>query len=202
MITGDDARGPYSVQYNPAFRVGIVSAQQITPFPAVRVTFPDRDNVESYWLPISLPKVQADKFFWMPDIGEQVLVLMDEHDENGAVVGSLGSTVDTAPSWATANTFGVQFSDGTLLRYDRSAHVLTAVLGTGGTALIQDGSGTSLHLTNDGNAVLTGNLHVTGAVIAGYGGGDQVGLQTHTHDQPIDSHGDTEATTDAPNAGT
>lgn len=28
-----------------------------------------------------------------------------------------------------------------------------------------------------------GDLHVTGAVIAGYGGGDQVGLQTHDHTQ-------------------
>jgi phage gp45-like len=31
---------------------------------------------------------------------------------------------------------------------------------------------------------ITGNLHVTGAVIAGYGGGDQVGLETHLHVVP------------------
>lgn len=46
------------------------------------------------------------------------------------------------------------------------------------------------------------DLHVTGAIIAGYGGGDQVGLQTHTHSQPPDSHGDTEVETNSATAGT
>lgn len=53
-----------------------------------------------------------------------------------------------------------------------------------------------------GSIAITGNVTVTGSLIAGYGGDDQVGVQTHTHDQPNDSHGDTEAPTDAPNAGT
>lgn len=49
---------------------------------------------------------------------------------------------------------------------------------------------------------LTGDLHVTGAVIAGYGDGDQVGLQTHRHDQGTDGGGDSEVRTDPPAAGT
>jgi hypothetical protein len=49
---------------------------------------------------------------------------------------------------------------------------------------------------------LSGDLHVSGAVIGGYGGGDQVGLQTHTHTQPNDTHGDGELPTRAPTAGT
>lgn len=48
----------------------------------------------------------------------------------------------------------------------------------------------------------TGDLHVTGAITAGYGGGDQIGLQSHTHTQGNDSHGDTEAPTSAPTPGT
>jgi phage gp45-like len=32
-----------------------------------------------------------------------------------------------------------------------------------------------------GTLKITGDVHVTGAVIAGYGGADQVGLQTHEH---------------------
>ena len=47
-----------------------------------------------------------------------------------------------------------------------------------------------------------GNFQATGEVYRGYGTGDQVGLGTHTHNQPPDSHGDTEAATNAPNAGT
>ncbi len=48
----------------------------------------------------------------------------------------------------------------------------------------------------------SGDLHIGGNVIAGYGTGDQVGLQTHTHHQGVDSHGDTEQPTNAPTAGT
>lgn len=47
-----------------------------------------------------------------------------------------------------------------------------------------------------------GDLKTSGNIIAGFGTGDQVGLQTHTHHQPNDSHGDTEAATNAPTAGT
>jgi len=50
--------------------------------------------------------------------------------------------------------------------------------------------------------VVTGDLHVQGAVIAGYGGSDQVGLQTHRHTQGSDSRGDGEQPTDPPEAGT
>lgn len=43
-------------------------------------------------------------------------------------------------------------------------------------------SGKSITLKANGAPIIVeGDLHVTGAVIAGFGGGDQVGLQTHTH---------------------
>lgn len=55
---------------------------------------------------------------------------------------------------------------------------------------------------NAPTSIFNGDVHATGAVIAGYGGADQVGLQTHTHAQAPDSHGDTEQPTNAPTAGT
>ena len=45
---------------------------------------------------------------------------------------------------------------------------------------------------------VNGDLHVTGAVIAGYGGSDQVGLQTHKHGEGIPAA----SGTSAPTAGT
>jgi phage baseplate assembly protein V len=45
-------------------------------------------------------------------------------------------------------------------------------------------------------------LHVTGPVIAGFGGVSQVGLQTHSHPQPNDSAGDGEEPTGPPTPGT
>ena len=48
---------------------------------------------------------------------------------------------------------------------------------------------------------ISGDLHVKGAVIAGYGGSDQVGVQTHRHTQGSDGHGDAEVPTNPPVAG-
>jgi phage gp45-like len=107
----------------------------------------------------------------------------------------------------------VAFVDG-----DRSKAVVIASahqtyrlknLGLGDSALY-DVRGAYLWLTAGGPTVhcagqpmtVTGDLHVTGAVIAGYGGADQVGVQTHVHKQAADGHGDAEADTNAPEAGT
>jgi phage baseplate assembly protein V len=172
---------PYAVQYHPVFRTGLVTAQNIAAG-QVRVQFPDRDNVVSYWLPVIVPKTQNDKFFFMPDIGEQVVVLMDEHDEYGAVVGSIPSTVDGPPPGVTTDTFTALFKDGTRIQYDRGAHVLNVALGAGGSAtlstplgnevvlgsegtvLLQDQKGASVTLSNDGNVRVNGNLLVSGTI--------------------------------------
>lgn len=54
---------------------------------------------------------------------------------------------------------------------------------------------TAVNITTP-TATIKGDLHVSGAVIAGFGGGDQVGLQTHTHPDPQGGN------TSPPNAGT
>lgn len=66
-----------------------------------------------------------------------------------------------------------------------------------GEVAIYDMWGHSIKLGSAGVTV-TGDLHVSGAVIAGYGGADQVGLQSHTHAE----HGTGGGTTSAPTAGT
>ena len=50
---------------------------------------------------------------------------------------------------------------------------------------------------NGSATTVTGDLHVSGAVVAGYGGGDAVSLQTHRH-----GTGTAAAGTSAPTAGT
>jgi phage baseplate assembly protein V len=107
---------------NPTFRVGIVQ-QQDTARAKVRVVFPDYDKVISWWLPIVFPKTQNDKAYWIPDIGEQVVCLMDLRDEAGAVLGAIYSDADLAPV-NSANKFHLAFQDGTSIDYDRAAHLL------------------------------------------------------------------------------
>ena len=81
---------------NPAFRVGIVQ-QQDAARAKVRVVFPDYDEVVSWWLPVIFAKTQNDKTYWLPDVGEQVVCLMDLRDEAGAVLGAIYSDVDLPP---------------------------------------------------------------------------------------------------------
>ena len=38
----------------------------------LRVTFPDRDQMTSWWLFVVIAKSQDDKAYHMPDVGEQV----------------------------------------------------------------------------------------------------------------------------------
>lgn len=164
----------YTAQYHPPFRTGIVYAQQITPFPALQVQFPDRDNIITTWLQISYPCTGANKFFWLPAIGDQVKVSMDEHDEYGSVDGSLYSLIDGPPAGATTTTFIIEFSDGSVIKYDTANHVLTVILGQAGTALLQSAAGGSIALDSSGGVAIT--VATTLSITQGTGDTDSLGL--------------------------
>lgn len=75
-------------------RFGIVS--QIDPINVqARVSFED-DESTSFWLPVLQTKTLKDKFYAMPDIGEQVACLMDENSEDGVILGAIYSTEDVS----------------------------------------------------------------------------------------------------------
>ena len=107
---------------NPTFRVGIVQEQD-TARARVRVVFPDYDQVVSWWLPVIFWKTQNDKAYWIPDIGEQVVCLMDLRDEAGAVLGAIYSAADATPV-NSADKFYIGFKDGAHFDYDRASHIL------------------------------------------------------------------------------
>jgi len=87
------------------------------------VVFPDYDEMISWWLPVVFFKTQDDKAYWIPDIGEQVVCLMDLRDEAGAVLGAIYSSAD-APPVNSADKFYLGFKDGARFEYDRVAHLL------------------------------------------------------------------------------
>ena len=165
------------------FRVGLVQAQD-TVNCRVRVTFPDRNQLLSWWLPICVPKTQNDKAYWIPDVGEQVVCFMDEHDEDGAVLGSIYSSVD-APPVNSANKWHLTMKDGSTFGYDRSAHSLAVSIANGGTlnltangATIQiDASGNiTLHAAGNINLITSSHNDSVNGIINTYNG--------HTHPDP------------------
>jgi phage baseplate assembly protein gpV len=107
---------------HPAFRTGIV-VERDTALAKVRVLFPDYDEVTSWWLPVLFAKTQNDKVYWIPDIGEQVVCLMDLRDEAGAVLGAIYSSADPAPI-DSGDKLHLAFKDTASFEYDRAAHVL------------------------------------------------------------------------------
>lgn len=125
------------------FRVGLVMDQDASRA-RVRVTFPDFDQLSSWWLPVVVPKTQNDKAYWLPDVGEQVVCLMDAHDEAGAVLGAIYSSADTAPV-ANADKWHLSTSDGAAFEYDRGSHILSFSF-PDGASLKYDGGAHALAL--------------------------------------------------------
>jgi phage baseplate assembly protein V len=162
--------------------VGIVAQQDLTNW-RVRVTFPDRGNVLSWWLGIAAPKTQNDKFAWMPDVGEQVLCLMDENFEDGDVLGGRYSTVDTPPISSGNKSFHLTTKDASVFDYDRVAHALSIALCAGasisitlnGATIAVDSSG-DVSVNTPGNASVTagGEAIVNAPSIVLAGGGPAV----------------------------
>ncbi len=154
----------------------------------VRVRFPDLDQVTSYWLPIVAPKTQNDKAYWMPDLGEQVVCLMDEHDEAGAVLGAIYSQADATPV-QSADKFHVSFKDGAAFEYDRAAHAFTAAFPAGATftvtangATVKIDAGGNVNITAAGGINLITALHndSVDGIINTYNG--------HTHSDPSEGN--------------
>lgn len=167
-------------------RVGVV----VSTDPAahtVRVTFGDRDNIVSNPLPVLAPKAHSDKFYRLPDIGEQVLcVFLPSGVEQGFAIGALYSRADATPA-ASQDTHVVQYADGTRTEYDRASHTMRVLIGdtaatldrdkifltAGGVQVLLDGTG--LHTTGGGvthNGVNIGDTHAHSGVQSG---GDNTG---------------------------
>jgi phage baseplate assembly protein V len=123
--------------------------------------------MQSWWLPVIVAKTQNDKMYWMPDVGEQVVCAMDEHDEDGVVLGAVYSSVDRPPV-TSADKLHWTSKDGAVFEYDRSDHALQMTLPSGGTVAIS-ANGASIAIDGSGNVQIA-----TGGQIQFAGGGPGV----------------------------
>lgn len=140
------------------FRVGIVQTQDVANC-RVRVTFTERNQMISWWLPILRHGAQNDKDFWIPDVGEQVVCFMDEHDEDGAVLGTIFSQPDAPPSGMTVDKRHLQPKDGAVFEYDRSSHTLTVTIPSNGTLNVTVNGGNINLSAPSGNITFKTNEH-------------------------------------------
>lgn len=136
-------------------RAGIVSSVNPATCTA-RVAFPDMTNMVSYELPVLVRGAAANKDYWLPAPGEQVVcVFMPNGNVQGFILGSIYSEKDKPPV-ADSNKRNVTFSDGMSIEYDSATH--------------------SLSIDAKGPIHIVGNVTVVGDVIA-----EGISLKSHIH---------------------
>lgn len=140
----------------------------------VKVSLEEFDGLETWWLKVPQRHTKATKSRpLMPEIGEQVAVLLQRDGVNGVVLGGIYSTAEPPPV-TDENTHYLRFSDGTILTYDREAHALvadcvgSALVKTATKVTVQAGQPVLVvapRVTLDTpETILTGTLQVTGEV--------------------------------------
>jgi len=90
----------------------------------LRVRLDDRDGLQTYWLNVPQRNTQGtQRRPLMPELGEQVAVLLDADGVGGVFLGGIYSTAEPPPV-VDEDTDYVRFSDGTVSTYDRAAGVM------------------------------------------------------------------------------
>jgi phage baseplate assembly protein V len=142
----------------------------------LRVRLDDRDGLQTHWLNIPQRNTQGtQRRPLMPEIGEQVAVLLDADGVGGVYLGGIYSTAEPPPV-VDEDTEYVRYSDGTVATYDRAAGVIT--LECVGEMTLKCGRGLTVVLDRAlqikapsallliPQVTLSGDLRVTGSVNA------------------------------------
>ncbi|EIC0887631.1 phage baseplate assembly protein V [Salmonella enterica subsp. enterica serovar Mikawasima] len=104
------------------FATGTVSA--IDPVNVrARVRLPDHDNLRTWWLDVMQSNTYKNKDYCMPDVGEQVKVLMTPDGVEGVILGAVYSGKDE-PVISDPDKRRTDFADGTFVEYDRKHNAM------------------------------------------------------------------------------
>ena len=109
-----------------SLKIGLVEDRKVG---WVVVRFPDLGDMLTKWIPVLYTKTQDDKAYWTPDIGEQVMCMMDDRLEDGCVMGAVYSEADQPPT-EDMDEYGVQFKDGGSFSYNRATGLAKVVAPT------------------------------------------------------------------------
>jgi phage baseplate assembly protein V len=127
-----------------------------------RVNFAE-DTTVSDWMPFIVSKTGEDKFFYLPDVNEQVACLMGKGMLRGVILGAIYSeTTNPDSANSGAGVLSVVFSNGDKVKYDNGQMEITA---SGG-------------VTINGNLTVNGSVDASADVTAGP---TNVSLTAHTH---------------------
>lgn len=133
--------------FTATLQFGIVSAVDEAAH-NLRVRLPALENMETDWLPMLTAAAGGNRFYSLPDEGEQVVCLLDARGENGVVLGATYNAADKPPA-ASKDVWMRRFKNGTVIKHDRKSGNID--IQTQGTVTI-----------NAPNTIITGNTTVMG----------------------------------------
>lgn len=184
-------------------KIGEVSAVDPATCTA-RVVFDDDESLVSSPLQIIQFNSLANKGYWLPDVGEDVVCLfMGTGVEEGFILGAVYAG-DVKPPESNQDVRKTEFKDGNFFSYNRKDHVLSIKINdvfievkpgmvsvtTEGEADIQAGSRIRLKsnkvLIDSPDTELTGKLSVAGGISGGGGAGATI-------NGPVNASGDVKA---------
>jgi phage baseplate assembly protein V len=131
-----------------------------------RVKFLD-DGIVSDWLQVLVKTALNDKQSFAFDVNEQVACLMDEHSEEGVILGALYNDGTKPPTGAGAGVYTMIFSDESFVEYNKNTNKLTVSI-QGDVDVVSTGT-VSVDATNigmTGVVNVTGSMTVSGAITA------------------------------------
>ena len=150
------------------FKTGIISAN-VGAFSVVE--FADLDGMKTKPIPVTQASTGLDKSFRMPKVGDHVAVLMDEHMEDGVVLGSIYS--DPEPPPVTGDKLHFTHEDGTVIEYDGATHQVQ--MSMAGCSFKLTPSGVYITVGGCAFAFSSSGLQVTGGDVKA----DTISLKSH-----------------------
>src|SRR5579872_1637265 len=106
------------------WKYGIVSEAK----PGFAKVYFEEDNIVTDWWPVVHLTSLKDQQSWPLNATEQVVCLCDEYLEDGVVLGATHNDQDPPDPGAADGKFRMAFEDGTVIEYDKAAHILTGTI--------------------------------------------------------------------------
>ncbi|MBE8611536.1 phage baseplate assembly protein V [Morganella morganii] len=175
------------------FATGTVSAVDAKTVRA-RVRLPDHDNLRTWWLDVMQNNTYRNKDYFLPDVGEQVKVLMTPDGVEGVILGAVYSDKDPA-AINNPDKRRTDFADGTYVEYDRKQNAMiiggtirTLTLATHSDITVQTGAQVTIIATNSATvktqkatinapeSEITGNATINGSLLVKKGITGQGGM--------------------------
>lgn len=139
-----------------------------------RVVFDDDDSIVSYDLPVLQTNTLLNKDHALPDVGEDVVCLfLPSGNEEGFILGAVYAG-EVQPAETSKDIRSVTFSDGTEIKYDRAAHLLSVKIA--GTTITANRENVNIDTPKEVNVKGGQTVNVEGGQTVNVKGGQTVNI--------------------------